>query len=64
MRIASVGDSQGDSRIYVIGGEALDRDFLSSFVLPAGMRALLYREPESIVGAAGPHGADRAAGAH
>ena len=54
VRIASVGDSQGDSRIYVIGGEALDRDFLSSFVLPAGMRTLLYREPESIVGVAGP----------
>ncbi|MGA3042851.1 MAG: ATP-binding protein [Bryobacteraceae bacterium] len=44
----------GDSKLYVIGGEALDRDFLSSFVLPAGMRALLFREPQSIVGAAGP----------
>jgi nitrogen fixation/metabolism regulation signal transduction histidine kinase len=44
----------GDSKLYVIGGEALDRDFLSSFVLPAGMRALLYREPHSIVGSSGP----------
>ena len=42
------------SKLYVIGGEALDRDFLSSFVLPAGMRALLYREPQSIVGSSGP----------
>jgi len=46
--------SMGDSKLYVIGGEALDRDFLSSFVLPAGMRALLYRAPQSIVGASGP----------
>ncbi|HXM45892.1 MAG TPA: ATP-binding protein [Bryobacteraceae bacterium] len=54
VRVASLGDSRGDSKLYVIGGEALDRDFLSSFVLPAGMRALLYREPQSIVGASGP----------
>ena len=42
-----------DSKLYVIGGEGLDR-ILSSFVLPEGIRALLYREPQSIVGAAGP----------
>ena len=46
--------SVGDSKLYVIGGEDLDRDFLSSFVLPAGMRALLFREPQSIVGPSGP----------
>ncbi len=50
VRVASVGDN----KFYVIGGEDLDREFLSSFILPAGMRALLYREPNSIVGAAGP----------
>jgi two-component system, NtrC family, nitrogen regulation sensor histidine kinase NtrY len=50
VRVSSVGDG----KLYVIGGQALDRDFLSSFVLPAGMRALLYREPQSIVGSAGP----------
>ena len=50
VRVASVGDS----KLYVIGGEDLDRDFLSSFVLPAGMRALLFREPQSIVGVSGP----------
>jgi signal transduction histidine kinase len=50
VRVSSVGDGM----LYVIGGQALDRDFLSSFVLPAGMRALLYREPQSIVGSAGP----------
>jgi signal transduction histidine kinase len=54
VRVARLGDSKGDSKLYVIGGEALDRDFLSSFVLPAGMRALLYREPQSIVGSSGP----------
>src|SRR5581483_561090 len=32
-----------DQPIYVIGGEKLDRDFLSSITLPVGMRAFLYR---------------------
>lgn len=50
VRVAAVVDQ----KLYVIGGEKLDRDFLSSFVLPAGMRALLYRDPQSIVGASGP----------
>jgi signal transduction histidine kinase len=50
VRVASVGDS----KLYVIGGQALDRGFLSSFVLPAGMRALLFREPQSVVDASGP----------
>jgi two-component system nitrogen regulation sensor histidine kinase NtrY len=53
VRVASLGDGKGDNKLFVIGGEDLDRDFLSSFVLPAGMRALLYREPQSIVGASG-----------
>jgi len=54
VRTAGLGDGKGDSKLYVVGGERLDRDFLSSFVLPAGMRALLYREPQSIAGASGP----------
>jgi two-component system nitrogen regulation sensor histidine kinase NtrY len=29
--------------VYIIGGRRLDRNFLSSLILPAGMRALLYR---------------------
>ena len=33
----------GDQPIYIIGGEKLDRDFLSSISLPVGMRAFLYR---------------------
>jgi len=43
-----------DSKLYVIGGAALDRDFLASFTLPAGMRALLYREPAAVISTAGP----------
>jgi two-component system nitrogen regulation sensor histidine kinase NtrY len=42
----------GDKDFFVIGGTRLDRDFLSSLTLPAGMRALLYRagDGEQIVG--------------
>jgi two-component system nitrogen regulation sensor histidine kinase NtrY len=32
--------------LYIIGGVRLDRNFLSSLVLPSGMRALLYRNLE------------------
>ncbi len=53
VRVAVLADSKADSKLYVIGGEALDR-VLSSFVLPAGMRVLLFREPQSIVGVSGP----------
>ena len=31
-----------DKAIYIVGGERLDKGFLSSLVLPPGMRALLY----------------------
>ena len=34
----------GDRKLYVVGGQQLDRDFLSTLVLPAGMRVLLYRK--------------------
>ena len=33
----------GDRKLYVIGGVRLDRSFLSSLDLPAGMRVLLYQ---------------------
>jgi two-component system nitrogen regulation sensor histidine kinase NtrY len=36
----------GDRKIFVVGGQQLDQGFLSSLVLPAGMRALLYRNLE------------------
>ena len=32
----------GDKPIYVIGGRRLDKDFMRSLELPAGMRAILY----------------------
>jgi two-component system, NtrC family, nitrogen regulation sensor histidine kinase NtrY len=32
-----------DKYLYIIGGKPLDANFLSTLVLPAGMRALLYR---------------------
>ncbi len=43
----------GDKKLYVIGGQRLDKEFLASLVLPAGMRALLYRnfEPAFVSGA-------------
>jgi len=38
----------GERRVFIAGGRRLDRQFLQSLALPAGMRALLYRniEPE------------------
>ncbi len=37
----------GDKNLYIVGGRRLDRAFLSTQVLPAGMRALLYRNLEA-----------------
>lgn len=36
----------GDKNFYVVGGRRLDQNFLASLILPAGMRALLYRNLE------------------
>lgn len=33
----------GDKPLYVIGGRKLDKDFLATLELPAGMRAVLYQ---------------------
>jgi two-component system, NtrC family, nitrogen regulation sensor histidine kinase NtrY len=33
----------GDRTLYIAGGQRLDREFLASLVMPAGMRVLLYR---------------------
>jgi two-component system nitrogen regulation sensor histidine kinase NtrY len=44
LSLVSVGiASAGDQKVYVVGGQILDSDFLSTLVLPAGMRVLLYR---------------------
>ncbi len=50
----------GDSRLYVIAGRRLDSAFLTSLVLPPGMRVLLYRNldpafsPQALAGVAPP----------
>ena len=36
----------GEKRLYLIGGERLDQNFLATLVLPESMRALLYRNLE------------------
>jgi two-component system nitrogen regulation sensor histidine kinase NtrY len=36
-----------DKYLYIIGGQRLDQNFLSTLVLPSGMRALLYRNLDS-----------------
>src|SRR6516225_5104800 len=44
LALASVSETQaGDRKLYVVGGQRLDRGFLSSLVLSEGMRVLLYR---------------------
>ncbi|MGZ4730855.1 MAG: ATP-binding protein [Terriglobales bacterium] len=49
----------GERPIYVIGGRRLDQDFMASLELPAGMRAMLYRNltkgfsPPLLVGPSG-----------
>jgi two-component system, NtrC family, nitrogen regulation sensor histidine kinase NtrY len=41
-----------DKYLYIIGGQRLDANFLSTLVLPAGMRALLYRNLDPAFSAA------------
>src|SRR5262245_6902673 len=36
----------GDRKLFVTGGQQLDQGFLSTLVLPAGMRAMLLKEGE------------------
>ncbi|HVP45884.1 MAG TPA: ATP-binding protein [Bryobacteraceae bacterium] len=40
--------ARGDSRLYVVAGRRLGDTFLASLVLPSGMRALLYRNLETV----------------
>ena len=49
LALEAVGVSRAaDAKLYVVGGQQIDREFLGSLVLPSGMRALLYLnlEPE------------------
>ena len=41
-----------DRQLYVVGGQELDREFLSTLVLPKGMRVLLFRNLEPQVSTA------------
>jgi two-component system nitrogen regulation sensor histidine kinase NtrY len=61
LAMVAVGTAtEADRKLYVVGGRQLDREFLSTLVLPAGMRVLLYRNleagftPSELIGAAGP----------
>jgi signal transduction histidine kinase len=61
LALVAVGTAvEGDRKLYVVGGRELDRGFLSTLVLPAGMRVLLYRNlearftPAELIDAAGP----------
>ena len=61
LALVAVGTAvAGDRKLYVVGGRELDREFLSTLVLPAGMRVLLYRNlearfaPAELIDAAGP----------
>jgi len=61
LAMAAVGEARaGDRVVYVAGGQRLDRDFLSTLVLPEGMRVLLYRNfaapfsPAELIGPTGP----------
>jgi signal transduction histidine kinase len=61
LALMAVGTAaEGDRKLYVVGGRELDREFLSTLVLPAGMRVLLYRNlaggfaPSQLIDAGGP----------
>ena len=67
LALVAVGTATaGDRKLYVVGGQQLDREFLSTLVLAEGMRVLLYRSldsrfsPAELIDASGPAaGADR-----
>jgi len=67
LTLQAVGTARaGDRTLYIAGGQRLDREFLASLVMPAGMRVLLYRnlDPQfsaaELIDAAGPaDGAER-----
>ena len=45
LALVSVGVVEAaDKKLYVVGGERVDQQFLASLVLPSGMRVVLHRE--------------------
>jgi len=49
--------AQGDRRIYIVAARRLGEAFLASLVLPSGMRALLYRNLDTVFSAQALSGA-------
>src|SRR4029077_10806064 len=42
LSVVRANNTGADKPLYIIGGHRLDKNFLASLVLPAGMRALIY----------------------
>src|SRR5260370_27309218 len=42
LSVVRTNNTVADKPLYIIGGHRLDKNFLASLVLPAGMRALIY----------------------
>lgn len=42
LSVVRENDTVADKSLYIIGGQRIDKSFLASLVLPAGMRALIY----------------------
>ncbi len=61
LALLAVGETRaGDRKLYVVGGQQLDQEFLATLVLPKGMRVLLYRNldpqfsPGELIDSTGP----------
>ena len=50
---AVTADRSGDTAVYLVGGERLDRGFLQSLTVPSGTQVMLYRPAHSDLPAAG-----------
>ena len=46
LSVVRANSTVAGKNLYIIGGQRLDRNFLASLVLPAGMRALIYTNLE------------------
>src|SRR5258708_1385413 len=46
LSVVRTNNTVADKSLYIIGGHRLDKNFLASLVLPAGMRALIYTNLE------------------
>src|SRR5260370_2436249 len=46
LTVVRANSTVADKNLYIIAGRRLDKNFLASLVLPAGMRALIYTNLE------------------